>query len=185
MHWNLEAWILDELLDLGCDSLHPVPLGELRRRLAAVPRDEFCRALLSLETSGKLTLLPGRGDDESAIRHTGRGALGLVGLEPPPPLAESLIELRARVLEAVLALGHCPGCGRKPLATLRRAFPEVPREDLDRALLMLELRGSVRLLPAEDPEAIQPRLRRASIDGHDRGLLSYVVPAAETADPRR
>jgi hypothetical protein len=177
MRWNLEAWILDELRDLGCDSLHPVPLGELRRRLSGVPREEFCRTLLSLETAGKLTLLPGRGDDESAIRHTGRGALALVGLEPPPPLAASMIELRTRVLETILALAHCPGCGRKPIATLRSALPEVPREDLDRALLMLELRGAVRLLPADDPEAIQPRLRRASIDGHDRGLLSFVVAA--------
>jgi hypothetical protein len=173
----LRSRILGGLRDLGCDAGHPVRISELRRALRLVKLRELQRLLLDLETSGEVSLSadePEGDGSETDSRH-GRGLLTLVRLAPQARPRASWPELRGRVIEKIKVLRQSPGCRCRPVAWLRRGLPDVPREELDQAIVILELAGVILLGAAPDPDALAPPVRRGAIDGHDRGLLAYVA----------
>jgi hypothetical protein len=173
----LRSRILGGLRDLGCDADHPVRISELCRALRPVSLNDLHRLLLDLESSGRISLSAGKPEstDSETVFHLRRGLLTLVRLAPSRRPKASWPELRERVLDRVMVLRHCPGCRCRPVAWFRKALPDVPREELDQALVILELAGVIVLGPAPDPDALPLLVRRGAIDGHDRGLLAYVA----------
>jgi hypothetical protein len=174
----LKTQVLTKLHDLGCDAEHAVAISELRRSLPRIERRNVFRALLELEEKGFLVLTPEESGSSSAeaLSHPGRGVLALIRLAPRSFPDESWPSLRSRVLARVAPLRCGPTPHRPPIAWLRRTLPDVPRARLDRALVLLELAGELQLVAADSPESLEPVLRRGAIDGHDRGLLTYIDP---------
>lgn len=173
----LRARILGGLRDLGCDADHPVRISELSRALRLVAPSDLRRLLLDLECSGVVVLSTERPEDADATRRgfrLRRGPLVLVWLARSGPSRprETWPSLRERIVEKLAILGRHPGW--RPVAWVRRMLPGTPREDLDRALVILELSGVLRLVAAPDAESLSPQVRRGALDGHDRGLLAYV-----------
>lgn len=82
-------------------------------------------------------------------------------------------DLQARILDAAEGIGK----QRVRLADLREALPDVPREELDKALKDSQQAGNLVLMRLDNPQEIGPRDLSGKLDiaGADRHIL-YLTP---------
>jgi hypothetical protein len=90
--------------------------------------------------------------------HPSQGAPSLV-VEPSAPLDD----LTGRVAAAYEKITGGRAAVRVRLADLRASLSDVPRDDLDRAILRLAADGIVSLYPLDNPLEIEPRDREAAL----------------------
>ncbi len=117
----------------------------------------------------------------NATPHPGRPAVATVSEKPLPD----------RIGEAYDELTKRPG-GPVALADLRDRFPDVPRDELDKALLDMDDKRAIQLEPDPDRAGLTDRDRESALDmvGTDKHLLRKVdrgeeppsAPAREQVD---
>ncbi len=70
-----------------------------------------------------------------------------------------------------------------PIASLRRALPELPQEVFDEYLLRMERNELVHLLSVDDPSALSEEDRRSSVVGPNGSLRSFLIYLDERPRP--
>lgn len=93
---------------------------------------------------------------------------------PPSPPGGERLDLCQRIRQAYCRTSGGQWNVRVRLADLRRALADVPRKDLDEALLAMERGGSAVLYSLDDPQETRPEDQAAGLE-NSLGIRRHIV----------